>query len=56
MPEEEKWVLWPSVLISSWTELHACVGEGHSCCVKRALAEDSSCQLDLFYLAGICDT
>lgn len=39
VPEEVEWVLWPSVLISSWAELHACVGVGHSCCVKRALTE-----------------
>lgn len=39
VPEEVKWVLWPSVLINSWTELHACVGGGHSCRVKRALTK-----------------
>ena len=40
LPEEVKWVLWPCVLISSWTELHACVGGGQSVCVKHALTED----------------
>lgn len=40
VPEEVKWVLWPSVLITSWTELRACAGRGHSCHVKRAPTED----------------
>lgn len=40
VPKEVKWVLWPCVLVSSWTELHAFVGRGHSCRVKLALIED----------------